>query len=137
MAARRHNQRFGAIGTLFFYALLLLFIRYAWISRGHVFARAGPVLYTLLFLLVAYSLAAGNAGTGFRYRTHLVTLVVAAVAPARAGAAHRSRAPGARPAIRCGPGICTTARTATDTSVGIEEKVFRFVGCVLLGRLIP
>ncbi len=77
------NQRFGAIGTLFFYALLLLFIRYAWIGRGHVFARAGPVLYPLLFLLVAYSLAAGNAGTGFRYRTHLVTLVVAAVAVLR------------------------------------------------------
>jgi mannitol-specific phosphotransferase system IIBC component len=73
------NQRFGAIGTLIAYALLLLFIRYAWISRGQVFSRAGPVLYPLLFLLIAYSLASGNAGTGFRYRTHLVTLAIAAV----------------------------------------------------------
>jgi hypothetical protein len=74
------NQRFGAIGTLIAYTLLILFIRYAWVSRGQVFARAGPVLYPLLFLLIAYSLAAGNAGTGFRYRTHLVTLAIAAVA---------------------------------------------------------
>jgi hypothetical protein len=34
----------------------------------------------MLFLLAAYSLAAGNAGTAFRYRTHLVTLAIAAVA---------------------------------------------------------
>ncbi len=74
------NQRFGAIGTLVAYAVLLLFIRYAWISRGQVFARAGPVLYPLIFLLIAYSLASGNAGTGFRYRTHLITLTIAAVA---------------------------------------------------------
>jgi hypothetical protein len=30
-----------------------------------------------MFLLVAYSLSAGNAGTGFRYRTHIVTLSLA------------------------------------------------------------
>jgi hypothetical protein len=34
----------------------------------------------MLFLLVAYSLSVGNAGTGFRYRTHLVTLAVGAMA---------------------------------------------------------
>ena len=74
------NQRFGAIGTLVAYALLAFLIIYGWESRGKIFARAGPVLYPLLFLLVAYSLAAGNAGTGFRYRTHLVTLAIAALA---------------------------------------------------------
>lgn len=74
------SQRFGAIGTLLTYALLAFLIVYAWESRGKIFARAGPVLYPMLFLLVAYSLAAGNAGTGFRYRTHLVTLAIAAVA---------------------------------------------------------
>lgn len=94
------SQRFGTIGTLVAYALLLLLIRYAWISRGQVFARAGPVLYPLLFLLVAYSLAAGNAGTGFRYRTHLVTLAIAAVAILREQAVlvrteRRARARGA------------------------------------------
>jgi hypothetical protein len=74
------SQRFGAIGTLVAYAILLLLIRYAWANRGAVFSRAGPVLYPLFFLLIAYSLSVGNAGTGFRYRTHLVTLAVAAMA---------------------------------------------------------
>jgi len=74
------SQRFGAIGTLFAYAVLLLLLRYAWLSRGQVLPRAAPVLYPLFFLLVAYSLSVGNAGTGFRYRTHLVTLAVAAMA---------------------------------------------------------
>ena len=62
------------------YALLAFLIVYGWESRGKIFPRAGPVLYPMLFLLVAYSLAAGNAGTGFRYRTHLVTLAIAALA---------------------------------------------------------
>jgi hypothetical protein len=74
------NQRFGAIGTVVAYVIFLVLIVYGWQSRGKIFARAGPVLYPLLFLLVAYALAAGNAGTGFRYRTHLVTLAIAAVA---------------------------------------------------------
>jgi uncharacterized membrane protein len=38
----------------------------------------------LFFLLVAYSLAVGNAGTGFRYRSHLVTLAIGAVVVLRA-----------------------------------------------------
>jgi hypothetical protein len=72
-----NSQRFGALGTLVAYALVLLLIRYAWLSRGEVFARAGPLIYTSFFLLVAYSLSAGNAGTSFRYRSHLVTLGLA------------------------------------------------------------
>jgi hypothetical protein len=73
------SQRFGAIGTLFAYAVVLMLLRYAWLSRGRIFARVAPLLYPLLFLLVAYSLSVGNAGTGFRYRTHLVTLAVGAM----------------------------------------------------------
>ena len=56
------SQRLGALGTLVAYAILLLLVRYAWLNRGAVFARAGPVLYPLLFMLVAYSLSVGNAG---------------------------------------------------------------------------
>lgn len=78
------SQRFGAIGTLFAYAVLMLLIRCAWLSRGQVFPRAAPCLYPLLFLLVAYSLSVGNAGTGFRYRTHLITLAVGAMVVLRA-----------------------------------------------------
>lgn len=73
------SQRIGALGTLFAYALLLLLVRYAWLNRGQIFPRAGPLLYPLLFLTVAYSLSVGNAGTGFRYRTHLITLAVGAM----------------------------------------------------------
>ena len=73
------SQRVGAVGTLFAYAILLLLLRYAWLSRGKVLPRAAPVLYPMLFLTVAYSLSVGNAGTGFRYRTHLVTLAVTAM----------------------------------------------------------
>jgi hypothetical protein len=73
------SQRIGAIGTLFAYAILLLLARYAWLSRGHIFPRAAPILYPMLFLTVAYALSVGNAGTGFRYRSHLVTLAVAAM----------------------------------------------------------
>jgi hypothetical protein len=71
------SQRFGAVGTLIAYAVLFLLARYAWLARGHVIGHIGPLLYPLLFLLIAYSLSAGNAGTGFRYRTHLVTLGIA------------------------------------------------------------
>jgi hypothetical protein len=78
------SQTFGALGTLVSYAVLLLVIRYAWLSRRMIFGRAGPILYPLLFELVAYSLTVGNAGTGFRYRSHLVTLGIAALAVLRA-----------------------------------------------------
>lgn len=78
------SQRFGAIGTLFAYAILILLIRYAWLSRRHVLPRTAPLVYPLFFLLVAYSLAVGNAGTGFRYRSHLITLAIGAVVVLRA-----------------------------------------------------
>jgi hypothetical protein len=43
----------------------------------------------MLFLLVAYALSAGNAGTGFRYRTGLVTLAIAMMAILREQARRR------------------------------------------------
>ncbi len=78
------SQRFGALGTLYAYVILFLLIRYAWMSRGNVFRRTAPLLYPLFFLLVAYSLAVGNAGTGFRYRSHLITLAIGAMVVLRA-----------------------------------------------------
>lgn len=85
------SQRFGAVGTLVAYCLLALLLLYGWRSRGQILSRAGPVLWPLLFMLVAYALAVGNAGTGFRYRTHLVTLAIAAVTILREQA-HRAPA---------------------------------------------
>jgi len=74
------SQMFGAVGTLIVYAVILLLVRYMWLSRGHIFERAGPFLYILLTQLIAYSLTVGNAGTGFRYRSHLTTLAIATLA---------------------------------------------------------
>jgi hypothetical protein len=71
------SQELGAVGTLVAIATLFGLILWAWRARGHVFADIGPFFYPWLFLLFAYSLSAGNAGTGFRYRTHLVTLALA------------------------------------------------------------
>jgi hypothetical protein len=78
------SQMFGSVGTLVAYLVLLLLIRYAWLSRGHIFERAGPLIYPLLFEMLAYAVTVGNAGTGFRYRSHLVTLGICAVAVLRA-----------------------------------------------------
>jgi hypothetical protein len=92
------SQRFGAIGTLVAWGGLFLLIRYAWRNRGRVFPLGAPLLYPLLFMLIAYSLSAGNAGTGFRYRTHLVTLGLALMVVLRqhaiqGGAARRAAVP--------------------------------------------
>ena len=71
------SQRLGALGSLVALTIFGLLLVYAWRSWGQVLARTAPILYPLVFLLVAYALSAGNAGTGFRYRTHLVVLAVA------------------------------------------------------------
>ncbi|HVS29421.1 MAG TPA: hypothetical protein VHE14_07695 [Solirubrobacteraceae bacterium] len=71
------SQQLGAIGSVVGLAALAFLFGYAWRSRGRIFARAGPIIYPLAFLLIAYALSVGNAGTGFRYRTHLITLAIA------------------------------------------------------------
>ncbi len=87
-----HNpsQQLGAVGTLVALAGLFMMLRYAWRARGSVLALTAPILYPFLFLLIAYSLSAGNAGTGFRYRSHLVILGAAMLAVLRE---HALRAP--------------------------------------------
>ncbi|HEY2201767.1 MAG TPA: hypothetical protein VGH56_07760 [Solirubrobacteraceae bacterium] len=77
------SQQLGAVGSIVALAVLLLLVSYGWRSRGHILAWTAPILYPLLFLTVAYALSAGNAGTGFRYRTHLVVLGVAMLAVLR------------------------------------------------------
>jgi hypothetical protein len=74
------SQRIGAIGGLFALAMLGA-LAYAVIRRrGEIVSRAGPLLYLGFFLLVAYSLSTGNAGTGFRYRTHLLAVALCVIA---------------------------------------------------------
>jgi len=80
------SQGLGLAGSLVALTCFALMIRFGWICRGQIMKRAGPLLYPFLFLTVAYALSVGNAGTGFRYRTHLVTLGLAAMVVLRQGA---------------------------------------------------
>jgi len=79
------SQQLGAVGSMFALTGLVLMIGALWRRRGEVLELIGPILYPMLFLLIAYALSAGNAGTGFRYRTHIVTLGVAMLFALREG----------------------------------------------------
>ncbi len=70
------SQQLGVIGTLVMLVGLLLLIAALLQNGGAVMRRAAPLVYPVFFLLVAYSLSAGNAGTAFRYRTHVVGLML-------------------------------------------------------------
>jgi hypothetical protein len=104
------SQRLGAVGSLVALAGLFLLLGYAWRSRGKIFALTAPILYPLLFLLVAYSLSAGNAGTGFRYRTHLVVLGAAMLVVLREHVAQ------SRTAGRKSPRAETVAAPSVDST---------------------
>jgi hypothetical protein len=88
------SQQLGAIGTLVVLVALFLLWRYVRRSRGQVLAVAAPFIYPAFFLLVAYALSVGNAGTGFRYRTHLVLLGLATLVVLREHALRRVSAGG-------------------------------------------
>ena len=68
------SQQIGAIGSLVALFGLGALLFYGYQARRDVIAYTAPLLYPFLFLLIAYALSAGNAGTGFRYRSHLVLL---------------------------------------------------------------
>lgn len=87
------EQRFGLLGTLVTLAVLWLLTGALWRSRGEIMSRAGPLVYVGLMLLVAYALSAGNAGTAFRYRTHVLALAICALATFRAQTAGASAVP--------------------------------------------
>ena len=70
------SQRLGLLGTVFAFVVLVLLVYELLSARGKIMDRAGPFVYLALFTLIAYSLSAGNAGTAFRYRTHVVALAV-------------------------------------------------------------
>jgi hypothetical protein len=95
------SQRLGVLGTMFLF-VGLIFLVGALVTNGkEIMRRAGPLVYPAIFLLIAYSLSAGNAGTAFRYRTHLVAFLVAVLVVLRSArqerlAAARARAPRGR-----------------------------------------
>lgn len=100
------SQGLGLLGTAAAYTALFFLIRVGLRNRGQIMARAGPLVYVGLFLLIAYSLSAGNAGTAFRYRTQIVAVVICIVATLwrsaessrAASPAHDRRAHGRLPA---------------------------------------
>ncbi len=71
------SQRLGLLGNVAAWLILLLLVREVVLDRRRVLERAGPLIYVGAFLFVAYSLSAANAGTAFRYRTHLIAVAVA------------------------------------------------------------
>ncbi|HEX7244593.1 MAG TPA: glycosyltransferase family 39 protein [Solirubrobacterales bacterium] len=95
------SQGLGLFGTAAAYTALFFLVRVGLRNRGQIMARAGPLVYLGFFLLVAYSLSAGNAGTAFRYRTQVVAVVICIVATLWRSA-ESSRA--ASPARRRGAG---------------------------------
>lgn len=77
------SQGLGFFGTTAAYLALFFLGREMLRNRGRIMARAGPLIYVALFMLMAYSLSAGNAGTAFRYRTQLIALFICIVVSLR------------------------------------------------------
>jgi hypothetical protein len=82
--AQNTSQQLGILGTVVVLACLVLLAGAVAHDRSAVMKRAGPLVYPGIFMLAAYSLSAGNAGTAFRYRTHIVTLAIALIVVLRA-----------------------------------------------------
>ena len=70
------SQRLGLLGTIVMLVGLILLGQALVQNRTEIMRRAGPLVYPVLFVLAAYALSAGNAGTAFRYRTHVVAIML-------------------------------------------------------------
>jgi hypothetical protein len=73
------SQQLGALGTLVVLAALALLAAAIARNRRTIMQQAAPLVYPALFMLIAYSISAGNAGTAYRYRTHIVGLAVSLI----------------------------------------------------------
>jgi hypothetical protein len=103
------SQRLGLLGTLVMLLGLSLLAFGVLSGRTGIMQRAGPLVYPALFALAAYALSAGNAGTAFRYRTHVVALMLCVLVIIRerrleesAEPARPARAPAFMPPARAG-----------------------------------
>jgi hypothetical protein len=70
------SQRLGVIGTVTAWLLLLLVILLVARRPRDAFTRLAPFFYVLIAVVGAYALSTGNAGTGFRYRTHVLMVLI-------------------------------------------------------------
>jgi hypothetical protein len=104
------SQQLGAIGTLVVLACLALLAMAIARNRKQIMDVAGPLVYPSAFMLVAYAISAGNAGTAYRYRTHLVGLAVCLVIVLLA---HRRQEQEGLSRVPKRPGLATISRTRT------------------------
>jgi hypothetical protein len=74
--AQNTSQQLGVLGTLVVFAALILLVQQVIRNRSAILERAAPLIYPMLFMLWAYAISAGNAGTAFRYRTHVLALAL-------------------------------------------------------------
>jgi hypothetical protein len=106
------SQQLGAIGTLVVLACLALLALAIARNRKQIMDVAGPLVYPAAFMLVAYAISAGNAGTAYRYRTHLVGLAVCLVIVLLS---HRRQEQEGLSRVPKRPGLATISRTRTAT----------------------
>jgi hypothetical protein len=106
------SQQLGALGTLVVLACLVLLGVAIVRNRSQIMNMAGPLVYPAAFMLVAYAISAGNAGTAYRYRTHIVGLAICLVVVLLAHRRQEQEGP-ARVPRRPGLGHVTRTRTAT------------------------
>ena len=74
------SQRVGVVGTAAAWALLLVALVLVTTRMRAAVTELAPLLYVFVTLTVIYALSTGNAGTGFRYRTHLLVALAVIVA---------------------------------------------------------
>jgi hypothetical protein len=106
------SQQLGAVGTLVVLAALAALAMAVVTNRRAIMDRAGPLVYTTGFMLIAYSLSAGNAGTAYRYRTHLVGMALCMIIVLLAHRRQEQEGPARVPAR---PGLGPVSRTRTAT----------------------
>jgi hypothetical protein len=106
------SQQLGALGSLLVLACLALLAVAIARNRRSVMPMAAPLVYPALFTLIAYSISAGNAGTAFRYRTHVVGLAICIVIVLLAHRRQEQEGPARVPAR---PGLGPVSRTRTAT----------------------
>jgi hypothetical protein len=70
------SQRLGVLGSLAAWLLIAL-VLFLIVRRPRDALEVFPLFYVLLGLVAAYALSTGNAGTGFRYRTHILVVLIA------------------------------------------------------------
>jgi hypothetical protein len=74
------SQRAGVPGTLAAWTMLLVAFAFVATRLRVAVTALAPLLYIFVMLALVYALSTGNAGTGFRYRTHLLVVLAAIVA---------------------------------------------------------